>query len=450
MQPSQQRFLSLNLIYWLGACFFVLLLQMYLNTGTLSAYAATLDKPALYNGYYVNYDWPQYVANYNFIRGEDHSVWENGLVLRRILLYVIGFPFLKIFGFYAGSLITIVLTLLTTFFFFFRFVEREFGEFACKVAMLLLGSYSGIMYWIGSPFVQNLVVPLSLIVYMLLYQLHKKSLYKKTFYLTVIGVLFTGYDLLPLFAPGILLYITLHKSIELKQKLWLLPITIVTFLLPQLLIKLWLTARGANTNTGNEEAYKVIITAYTHILNDLPAWYIRIKNVPETLLHCFFRSNFYVLPLLFIFSWFIGRWYLSFKLNLLERCLLLSVLFLFLFNNIAPPYEGEWQMWGDWLARLYQAVFVVYLLYIIRLAEHIYKIKKMLLFFNIIMFLAVLTNVLINTGGLYASSLSNFVYSNFYLHGSPNSYSKNIIYYGARPLGFPVHYNSEIKDETPK
>ena len=112
---------------------------------------------------------------------------------------------------------------------------------------------------------------------------------------------------------------------------------------------------------------------------------------------------------------------------------------------MAPPYQGEWQMWGDWIARIYQAVFIVFLMYIVRFSAFVFENKRYSWAFSILLFLTLIFNLVVNTGGLYASPLSSFIYGNFYSHGALNRYTLNIKYYGARPLGFPEHYETETK-----
>ena len=446
MWRSLFSFSSKSLNKWCIICFTALLIQMYFNTGTLSGYAATLDKPALYNGYYVNYDWPQYVFNYNFMMGKSPLTWQGGAVLRRELLFIIGFPFYKLFGFYAGGMVTIVLSILITLFCFFRFVETRFGEAATKVAMVLLCTYTGIMYWIGSPFVHNLIVPICLWIYMLMMRMQKASFRFQVIALCIIGILFTGYDLVALFGPGILLFIAFNKHQRLRSKVALIPISIAAFIIPQLLIKWWLLAQGGVMNQGNDNSFTIIINAYLNFFNEIPIWIDRIKLMPSTFVHSYFFSNFFVLPALFVVCWGVGRIFLKFRLNLIERCILFNVVLLFVFNNAAPPYEGEWQMWGGWLARLYQSVFIVFLMYIVRLSAFIYSNYKYKLIYSAIIAIAVAFNLVINLGGMFASPLTSYVYACFYIHGSGDSMVKNIKYYGARPLGFPVHYKHEIRD----
>jgi hypothetical protein len=446
MRRTIFSFSSGSLNKWFLFCMLLMLGQMYLNTGTLSGYAATLDKPALYNGYYVNYDWPQYVFNYNFMMGKSALTWQGGAVLRRELLFIIGYPFYKMFGFYAGGMITIVLTLISTLFFFFRFVEKRFGENATKVAMVLLCTYTGIMYWIGSPFVHNLIVPICLWIYMLMTMMRERGFRFNIAAVCIIGILFTGYDLIALFGPAILIFILFHRKFSPGKRVLLELVAVAAFIIPQLLIKWWLLAQGGHMTQGNDNSFSIIMNAYLNFFNEVDLWIQRVKLMPDTLVHSFFFSNFFVLPILFGVCWLFGRLVFKFRLNLVERCILFNIILLFIFNNAAPPYEGEWQMWGGWLARLYQSVFIVYLMFIIRLSAFIYSQYRFRILHTGIIGLAVTFNLVINLGGFFASPLTSYVYACFYIHGSGDSMVKNIKYYGARPLGFPVHYAHEIHD----
>lgn len=422
------------------------LLQMYLNTGTLSGYAATLENPTLYNGYYVNYDWQHYVANYKFMMGKAPVEWQQGAVLRRELLFVLGYPFYKLFGFYAGGMTTILLILLITCYCFIRYVEEEYGSHAAIVALLLLTTYTGVMYWIGSPFAQNLVVPVCLWVYMLLHKITGATLKKRMLYLGIIGILFTGYDFIPLLGPGILLFLLFNKKIKIPERLFLIVFAIISFVLPQLFIQWWLHAQGGVMNNSNEDTFKIIINAYLNYKDVLEPWKVRLGLIPQALYTTFFHSNFFVLPMLFLVCWGAGRFMFRFRLNLAERSLLFSIFFIFLFNNAAPPYCGEWQMWGNWLARIYQGVFVVYLMYIVRLCgshELDTAWRKVL---TSMVILSAAASMYINTGGLYAAKITSYVYASFYKHGRPDTMQRNILFYGARPLGFPVHYENEVRD----
>lgn len=91
--------------------------------------------------------------------------------------------------------------------------------------------------------------------------------------LFLIGILFTGYDLLPLFAPGILLFILFNKNQSIKNRILLIPIAIFAFVVPIFLIRLWLQLRGADLKYGNDDTYRIIINAYLNIFNQIPTWW---------------------------------------------------------------------------------------------------------------------------------------------------------------------------------
>ena len=66
--------------------------------------------------------------------------------------------------------------------------------------------------------------------------------------------------------------------------------------------------------------------------------------------------------------------------------------------------------------------------------------------FTSMVILSAMAGVYINTGGIYASRVTSYVYASFYKHGRPDTMQRNILFYGARPLGFPVHYSNEVRD----
>lgn len=179
----------------------LLLVQMYLNTGTLSAYAVTLDNPFVMEGYIVNYDYVHYRCNYDFIMGGHVDTW--GWVLRRELFYILSFPFFQLYGFYLGGLLSACIITLLSCYFFIRFVYRNIGIRAAYVIMALLAAYPGIMYWIGSPFAQVMIVPCCCWIYAIMWKMQRSdSLAKHTLYLLIISILFTAYDLFVFFLSG--------------------------------------------------------------------------------------------------------------------------------------------------------------------------------------------------------------------------------------------------------
>ena len=81
------------------------------------------------------------------------------------------------------------------------------------------------------------------------------------------------------------------------------------------------------------------------------AWIPVLLQAPSLLLvDDFFASNMFLLPALFLLALAVGRTRLAF----FERALLFSMLAVWAFSNLAPPYEWMWQLRGVWIARLYE------------------------------------------------------------------------------------------------
>ena len=73
-------------------------------------------------------------------------------------------------------------------------------------------------------------------------------------------------------------------------------------------------------------------------------------------------SNMLFLPALFLIHLAITR----LRLTLVEGAVAIAVALVFLFNNLAPPYSDPYQMRGDYVPRLYQPVFIVFIIYVAR------------------------------------------------------------------------------------
>jgi hypothetical protein len=414
------------------AALVLLLVQMYLNTGTLSGYAVTLGNPFVKEGYIVNYDYPHYECNYRSVMGENADEWKWGWVLRRQLFFVLAFPFFKIAGFYLGGLIAAFIITLVSFYFFIRFVYKNIGLRPAYVAMALLATYPGIMYWIGSPFAQVMIVPCCCWIYMIMWKMQEtQSLTKHLLYLFAISILFTAYDLFAFFYPAIL--IIYFRQRQWKQMIFSLPIMII----PQALIVYWLEARGATElHTENSGLYLSILKSYLHI-GDPAAMLTIMSEAPTTFFYNYFDSNFLFLPLAFLLLAGYG-YAIKFKFNRIEGSVLLVALLIFLFNNLAPEYENGFPMRGEWIARIYQPLFIVMIMYIARLSAHTTDLKSMpAKLFAAILVLCVCFNLAINTGGVFNSTLTQNAWYRFYQHATYHTMTDNLKIFGIRPLGFP-------------
>lgn len=423
---------SFNIVFL--SAFVLLILQMYLNTGTLSAYAVTIDNPYVIGGNIVNYDYKHYQCNYDFIMGEPAEKWNFGWVLRRELFYILAFPFLKIFGFYIGGIIAAITITLISFYAFIRFIYNNLGVQQAYVGVILLSTYPGIMYWIGSPFAQVMIVPCCLLIYMLMWKMnYSNKLNKHILFLSLISILFTAYDLILYFYPTIL-FIYFRKQ-QWKKMIISLPI----MLIPQLAMVLWINMRGVTElKSDNTGLYFTIINSYLNP-GDLLSWLHLIFLAPKILLLNYLDSNFWFLPILFIILVVVGVrnkiW-----LNTIETGILLSAFAIFIFNNLAPVYSADFLMRGEWIARIYQPIFVALLMYIVRFYGQIYQINpnQKRVFVGLILTCSLL-NIAINLGGCFKSNLTQLAWYRFYQHSSPDAMQKNLKIYGVKPIGFSRH-----------
>lgn len=409
----------------------ILLVQMYFNTGTLSAYAVTLQNPTELEGYIVNFDYAHYQCNYNFIIGENADNWATGWVLRRELFFIISFPFFKLFGFYIGGILSAFVINLTSFYFFIKFIYKNIGIQSAYVAMILLSTYPGIMYWIGSPFAQVMIVPCCCWIYVIMWKMSQTdSLKKHILYLSIISLMFTAYDLFVYFYPAILL-------IYLKHYQWKkIIVSVPIMLVPQALIVLWLKSSGAtNISSDNSGLYLTIIKSYFHI-KDFSSWLEILGQAPEILINNFLDSNFLFLPILFLIILVWGL-FKKFALNEIETSILFCALMVFLFNNLAPWYVAEFQMRGLWIARIYQPIFIVMLMYIVRFSSYIKANKPFQTkYFIGLIILCACFNLVINIGGVFESKFTERSWYRFYQHSPPNTMTGNLKKFGVRPIGF--------------
>ncbi|MBS1651103.1 MAG: hypothetical protein JSU07_03755 [Bacteroidetes bacterium] len=405
---------------------------MYLNTGTISGYAVTIQNPTIRDGYIFNYDYAHYECNYKFIMDFPLEQWSNGWVLRRMLFYILSYPFFKLFGFYIGGVVSAFIITLISFYFFTRFIYRSMGKQQAYIAIALLSSYPGIMYWIGSPFAQTMIVPCCCWLYIIMLKMNETNdLKKHLFYLSIVAILFTAYDLFAIFYPAILL-LYFQKKQFLKLVLSL-PIMII----PQFLVIYSLKNNGiVEFRSDNSNLYSIIIQSYLSP-GDLSAWWDLLKDIPRILLFNFLDSNFWILSILFIiiFSWGV---YKKIYLNSVEKSILIILLAIFLFNNAAPVYIADFLMRGEWISRIYQPIFIVLMMYIIRFSKTILNeslLQKRIFITMIIACFAL--NVTISVGGCMKSKLTEWTWYRFYQHSPPDAMRSNLDRFGVRPIGFP-------------
>jgi hypothetical protein len=120
-----------------------------------------------------------------------------------------------------------------------------------------------------------------------------------------------------------------------------------------------------------------------------------------------------------------------------ETALLATVALVFLFNNLAPPYEG-WQLRGVWIARLYQPIVGALFSAIAVVAARgagLPGVRRAAL--RALLLAALAGNVWVTFGpALGAPALAGEVHYRFYRHAPRPLYAENLRRYGARPVGF--------------
>jgi hypothetical protein len=420
-----------------GACL-LLTLGIWVNTGTLAPLGATLEKPLVWEpcGYLLNIDHFHYKASFLMLDGAPREQWEFSVALRRILYFVVAYPFMKALGFGAGGLVTNVLISCASLVAFWLALQRRFGGAASPAVLWLLATYPGWFYWAGTPYSYAAIVPASLLAMTLLWRLERVDRWPAALAVGLgLGVLFTAYDLLPLFgvaALGLLLW----------RRRWAAAAALaVAQLLPPLLVNVIL-ARGFGVpfRNSNTEAYWRILGAWLPPYEG-ERWAALLAQLPRIAVDSFLFSNFLFLPLLFVVALLVGRGRGRDSevplLGLAERWLLLMGALLFLFNNAVPPYPG-WQLRGLWIARLYQPVLPALIAAIAAASARAPRLPargRWVLATAVALTLA-LDGWVVFAPVLGSPGLTGWVYFHFYRHAKRPVYTENLRRYGVRPVGF--------------
>ncbi len=343
----------------------VFALGLYFTTGTLTPYAITsLPRAEPPYGYLYNTDHPHFATLYKFLDGQPPSTWDGAILFRRILYPVLAYPFMKLMGFELGGTAAGLVINLAAFMLFVRFLHRQIGARGATLAAWILALYPGASYWSGLPYMYTMIVPCSLLLTVALWCLRARDGWPRLVLVSLLmGTGYLAYDLLPVFLPASLLVLAARRR-------WLaLPVSAALQLLP-LAVWLWVIAHVLKQNLANSntDSISAIVNAYLHPTN-LPLWKIFAQPVPDIALDVFFASNFIFPPLLFLVLLALNCATSRIALTSVEAALVAATVFLFLFINLAPPYNSGWVLRGNWISRLYQPVFPVLLLFAARWRE---------------------------------------------------------------------------------
>jgi hypothetical protein len=412
-----------------GASAVVLVVAVWLSSGTMAPYASTFFRPIVSSpcGYLYNVDHPQHEAAFLMLDGAPRARWDKSMVLRRILFPLVAYPFMKVGGFEAGGFVASVLVQLAGLFALALHLRRRHGDGAALAGAWLYALSPGITYWAALPYAYVTIIPGSIALFILLTRLDERAGIRPTAAVTAaMGLLFTAYDFLPFFGlAAVLVLVRRRRFLE-------LPIALVAMAAPSLLVGALLSAvfhvSWSNTNTS---LYGVVVHAYLHPPGIGP-WLRVLADLPVTLVENFFFGNMVFLPALALVVVAVARQ----RLSPAEAALAVAVAAVFLFNNLAPPYPGRWQMRGPFLARLYQPLSAALLVYAARELgawRALPRAKGAIVLAAGVLTLA--ANASVAFGPIARVPWADVVYLRFYLHSAPGTMNDNLAVYGRRPLG---------------
>lgn len=414
----------------------VLLLGIWANSGTLSPYAASHHTPFVSEPckYLFNLDHAHFLGTYLFLDGADPSTWSWSVYLRRLLYPLLAYPAMKLLGFEWGGFVTNLPLHAIAFMVFHHWLRRVFGAQTAIYGGWLVATYPGIAYWGALPYAHASMVPCLLVLTVLLDGLRTRATWPRVSVSALgMGILMLAYDFLPFFGPAAALLLTLQRRFA--QAI----VATGLMALPNVVLGLVLKNHyGVSPINSNTEVYRLMLEAY---LNP-PAWHVwapYFSSLPYVALVNYLYSNFLFLPLLGIIAALLGA-HAKIRPSLTEGCMALAIVCVFLVNNVAPPYPG-WQMRGDWIPRLYQALALPIIVYSLRVCAHYCSFSGSPSglprgAIRVAIIGTILLNSLVVFGAHIGLSIAGPLYYRFYRHSTPEAYADNLARFGARPLGF--------------
>ncbi|MBI5522524.1 MAG: hypothetical protein HY910_07845 [Desulfarculus sp.] len=414
--------------WWWAAASLVMIAGMWLCSGTMSIYAANSAGGAPHGPcqYAVNLDHQHFEATFWMLDGDPPEKWGFSLVLRRILYPLLAYPFMAARGVMEGGFLANVLLSVLALYSWAVFLERRVGRRGGLWGTWLLALYPGLAYWGGLPYSYAIIVPASLWGFMLLYRLDQaRNLAGVLWPCLGLGALALGYDLLPFFAPAAL-GLTWWRT---RRLAWC-GLGLAALAAPTVLLLLLLEALGVPASSQNAAQPLAILLSYLHP-GELAAWGRLLMQVPEILLNNLLAGNFYVLPLLFLALLALNLRRGGVRLQAPETALLLGLLLVFLFNNLAPPH-GFPTFRGVHVARFYQPACAVLIYYAARVMQQ--GQGRPLL--AVLCALALMANGLLVAGPALGLSTASEVYWRFYRHAPRADYLDRFLErHGRRPMG---------------
>lgn len=155
----------------------LLVSAMWLSSGTLFPYAATLPNPIVEPecGYLMNWDNAEFQEVFFFLRGDPPAAWSTTTLLRRILYPALAYFPMQWWGFVVGGFITSVLLHLGAGLLFLREISGSLHQNAQRFLAVALALFPGVAYFGPSPYSYACIVPFSLVSFVLLLRLNQHS-----------------------------------------------------------------------------------------------------------------------------------------------------------------------------------------------------------------------------------------------------------------------------------
>lgn len=445
--PSQRATLSIGAIacsppipkpfrlHIVGACI-LFLATLYCSTGTLAPYANTLyPHPDPATGYLYNIDHAVHRTVFEFIDAAPRSIWQDSLLLRRVLHAALAWPWMKAFGYETGGVLFNLIANLVGFAAGVSLVRRHIGLSGATFAAWLLALYPGAAYWVGQPYAYALIFPLSIVAFWILLELPTASRTRGALLSLGLGVIYLSYDFHAYFLPAsllLLLWCRRFGAAAVSLVLQLVPLASWLWTL-QHIVRVPLE----NINTAIYSRLLISFFDPAGLATLLP----RLAALPETAADVFFGANFFFLPLLAIVAWSLDFSWTQFVRHRAVPALIVSGVALFLFSHLPPPHDGPWNISGSWIARIYQPVFPALVFSLAWWWQELRPTARTPRRLRTTLAIAALTaNAAICLGPVLRlpGTLPATAYYRFYDHTDLHwIHDYNLLTYGRRPLGFP-------------
>lgn len=412
---------------------FLMLLTLWLSSGTLAPYAATLPSPIVDPecGYLLNWDHEQFLMVFHMLDGEPPERWNRSIMLRRILFPLLSYVPAKQFGFIAGGFLTSAALHIVSGILFLRHIGRMSTVRAQYIAALILGTFPGIAYFGTLPYVYVCIVPFSLMSLMLLSKLETTESPRRTALVAglCMSALCLGYDLVLFVLPAGIALLLMRRQFA-AAGIYLASLVVAPAVWGMLLTH-YFKVSFFNSNT---EVYRSVVYAYLDFFEaDLPEWGRLLSTLPFDFGHDLLFSAFFFLPVavLIVIIW--QRCSVRHLFTRAEAVWLLVICGVWIFNNAAPPYQANsgWVLRGPWIARLYEPVFAALLLFYARTVVQNRAAFQLV----VTCFLLIGQSVIVFGPWIGLERISAMAYSEFYRHSSPEIFPQNLVTYGKHPVG---------------